>query len=161
MRASGCSFSSCLLCIMFFKTILLTLSLAGLSCATHYPGELPRLRRACCSLYAFADSQHRRAGLGLHNDNQQGLTINGVPAADRLHWMRIANNAVREINGDPCSIAPFGVAVVNTTSNELVCVAANRVGVVGSKSLVASVPRRALRATQTAVGAARPSAREC
>jgi hypothetical protein len=45
----------------------------------------------------------------------------------------VANNAVREINGDPCSIAPFGVAVVNTTSNELVCVAANRVGLTGSE----------------------------
>ncbi|KAL8290073.1 hypothetical protein RQP46_003012 [Phenoliferia psychrophenolica] len=68
--------------------------------------------------------------LGLHNDHQEGLVINGVPAADRMHWMRIAN--VREINGDPCGIAPFGVAVVNTTSNELVCVAANRVGSTGN-----------------------------
>ena len=47
-------------------------------------------------------------------------------------------NAVREINGDPCGIAPFGVAVVNTTSNELVCVAANRVGSTGSESFVRS-----------------------
>lgn len=72
-------------------------------------------------------------GLGLHDDHQEGLAINGVPAADREHWMRVANNAVREINGDACAIAPFGVAVVNTTSNELVCVAANRAGITGSE----------------------------
>lgn len=47
--------------------------------------------------------------------------------------MSLANQAVREINGDPCSIAPFGVAVVNTSSNELVCIAANRVGITGSE----------------------------
>lgn len=57
-----------------------------------------------------------------------------------LSLCRVANNAVREINGDPCSIAPFGVAVVNTTSNELVCVAANRVGLTGSEFRCALLP---------------------
>jgi hypothetical protein len=31
------------------------------------------------------------AGLGLHNDNQAGLSLNGVPAATRTKWMRVAN----------------------------------------------------------------------
>jgi len=58
--------------------------------------------------------------------------------------MRIANSAVREINGDPCSIAPFGVVVVNTTSDEIVCVAANRVGLTGSEWWLSSGVRREL-----------------
>ncbi|KAM0747520.1 cytidine deaminase-like protein [Meredithblackwellia eburnea MCA 4105] len=93
---------------MLTKSSFFALCLVAVASATHYPG------------------------LGLHNDNQAGLAINGVPAKDRDYWMSIANSAVREINGDPCGIAPFGVAVVNTTSNELVCVAANRVGLTGN-----------------------------
>ncbi|BGP19837.1 hypothetical protein JCM10213v2_007968 [Rhodosporidiobolus nylandii] len=49
--------------------------------------------------------------------------------------MRVANSAVREILGEPCSQFPFGVAVVNTTSDELVCVAANKVSVTGNPSM--------------------------
>ncbi|BGO95272.1 hypothetical protein NBRC10512_003035 [Rhodotorula toruloides] len=75
------------------------------------------------------------AGLGLHNDDQSGLSINGVPATTRTKWMRVANDAVPEIMGEPCSPFPFGVAVVNTTSDELVCVAANQVGVTGNPSM--------------------------
>ncbi|GAA5990419.1 hypothetical protein JCM10908_007362 [Rhodotorula pacifica] len=74
-------------------------------------------------------------GLGLHNDNQAGLSLNGVPAATRTKWMRVANDAVPEILSAPCSHFPFGVAVVNTTSDELVCVAANKVGVTGNPSM--------------------------
>ncbi|GAA6014473.1 hypothetical protein JCM10207_001619 [Rhodosporidiobolus poonsookiae] len=88
---------------------------------------------------AFLGTVHVRAshypGFELHNDNQTGLSLNGVPWADRVKWMRIANGAVREILGQPCSHFPFGVAVVNTTSNELVCVAANKVGVTGNPSM--------------------------
>ncbi|GAA6036260.1 hypothetical protein JCM8097_006864 [Rhodosporidiobolus ruineniae] len=73
--------------------------------------------------------------LGLHNDNQNGLSLNGVPATSRTHWMRVANSAVREVLGEPCSHFPFGVAIVNTTSDELVCAAANRVGVTGDPSM--------------------------
>lgn len=90
------------------RTLLPFTLLSSLVLATHYPG------------------------LGLHNDHQEGLAINGIPAEDRRYWMSLANQAVREINGDPCSIAPFGVAVVNTSSNELVCIAANRVGITGN-----------------------------
>ncbi|GAA5839141.1 hypothetical protein JCM9279_002606 [Rhodotorula babjevae] len=74
-------------------------------------------------------------GLGLHNDDQSGLSLNGVPATTRAKWMRTALHAVPEILGEPCSLFPFGVAIVNTTSDELVCVAANKVGVTGNPSL--------------------------
>ncbi|GAA5900885.1 hypothetical protein JCM8208_004637, partial [Rhodotorula glutinis] len=73
--------------------------------------------------------------LGLHNDDQSGLSLNGVPATTRTKWMRAALHAVPEILGEPCSLFPFGVAIVNTTSDELVCVAANKVGVTGNPSL--------------------------
>lgn len=91
------------------------LLLPALACATHFPG------------------------LGLHNDNQAGLAINGIPSSDRVHWMRVANAAVREINGDPCALAPFGAVVVDTASNEVVCVAANGVGITGSMARSAQV----------------------
>ncbi|GAA5888273.1 hypothetical protein JCM6882_008564 [Rhodosporidiobolus microsporus] len=73
--------------------------------------------------------------LGLHNDDQSGLSLNGVPWATRVKWMRVANSAVREILGEPCGQFPFGVAVVNTTSDELVCVAANKAGATGNPSM--------------------------
>ncbi|KAK4052603.1 hypothetical protein OIO90_004231 [Microbotryomycetes sp. JL221] len=77
-------------------------------------------------------------GLGLHNDDQKNLAINNIPAADREYYMAIANDAVREINGDACSIAPFGSVVVDHKpdgTDEIVCVAANQVGVVGDPSM--------------------------
>ena len=53
---------------MYFALLpLASLALPALVAATHFPG------------------------LGLHNDHQDGLAINGVPASDRQHWMRIAN----------------------------------------------------------------------
>jgi hypothetical protein len=78
-----------------------------------------------------------------HPENHAGLSINGVPAHVRETWMRMANE-VRPLRpgraskvslhlqavwttGDPCPQAPFGSVIVNTTSNELVCVAANKV----------------------------------
>lgn len=68
----------------------------------------------------------------IHPEYQQGLVINDVPAERRLHWMRVANEAVYA-DGHPCPQAPFGTAIVNTTSDELVCVTSNKVGVTGSK----------------------------
>ncbi|GAA5827826.1 hypothetical protein JCM11251_007691 [Rhodosporidiobolus azoricus] len=82
----------------------------------------------------FAEATHY-PGLGLHNDNQDGLSLNGVPYASRVHWMRMANSAVREILGEPCGQFPFGAVVVNTTSDELVCVAANKAGATGNPSM--------------------------
>lgn len=68
----------------------------------------------------------------IHPEYQQGLVTNDVPAERRLHWMRVANEAVY-VNGHPSPQAPFGTAIVNTTSDELVCVTSNKVGVTGSK----------------------------
>ncbi|KAK4046252.1 hypothetical protein OIV83_006231 [Microbotryomycetes sp. JL201] len=98
------------------KTAVATLFLlvCRLAVATHYPG------------------------LGLHNDDQRNLAINNIPAADREYYMAIANDAVREINGDACSIAPFGSVVVEHKADgtdEIVCVAANQVGVIGDPSM--------------------------
>lgn len=70
----------------------------------------------------------------IHPEYQQGLAINDVPAERRLHWMRVANEAVYA-DGHPCPQAPFGTAIVNTTSDELVCVTSNKVGITGSKFL--------------------------
>ncbi|GAA5869549.1 hypothetical protein JCM8547_001520 [Rhodosporidiobolus lusitaniae] len=95
---------------------------------------LSALLGVCLSAATVVQASHYPAH-GLHNDNQDGLSLNGVPYADRVHWMRIANRAVPEILGEPCGHFPFGVAVVNTTSNELVCVAANKVGVTGNPSM--------------------------
>lgn len=68
----------------------------------------------------------------IHPEYQQGLVTNDVPAERRLHWMRVANEAVN-VDGHAFPQAPFGTAIVNTTSDELVCVTSNKVGVTGSK----------------------------
>ncbi|KIY30990.1 hypothetical protein I305_06606 [Cryptococcus gattii E566] len=70
----------------------------------------------------------------IHPEYQQGLVINDVPAERRLHWMRVANEAVYA-DGHPCPQAPFGTAIVNTTSDELVCVTSNKVGVTGNPAM--------------------------
>ncbi|KIR25893.1 hypothetical protein I309_05217 [Cryptococcus deuterogattii LA55] len=70
----------------------------------------------------------------IHPEYQQGLVINDVPAERRLHWMRVANEAVYA-EGHPCPQAPFGTAIVNTTSDELVCVTSNKVGVTGNPAM--------------------------
>ncbi|ODN95891.1 hypothetical protein L198_04510 [Cryptococcus wingfieldii CBS 7118] len=70
----------------------------------------------------------------IHPEFQQGLAINDVPSHRRLHWMRVANEAVYA-DGHPCPQAPFGSAVVNTTGDELVCVISNRVGVTGNPAM--------------------------
>ncbi|OWT39653.1 hypothetical protein J008_02519 [Cryptococcus neoformans] len=70
----------------------------------------------------------------IHPEYQQGLAINDVPAERRLHWMRVANEAVYA-DGHPCPQAPFGTAIVNTTSDELVCVISNKVGVTGNPAM--------------------------
>jgi hypothetical protein len=68
----------------------------------------------------------------IHPEYQHGLAINDVPAHRREHWMRIANEAVYA-DGHPCPQAPFGTAIVNTTSDELVCVISNAVGRTGGE----------------------------
>lgn len=70
----------------------------------------------------------------IHPEYQEGLSINDVPAARRLHWMRVANEAIYA-DGHPCPQAPFGSAIVNTTSDELVCVTSNRVGTTGDPTM--------------------------
>ncbi|WVW84413.1 hypothetical protein I302_106447 [Kwoniella bestiolae CBS 10118] len=70
----------------------------------------------------------------IHPEYQQGLAINDVPSERRLHWMRVANEAVYA-DGHPCPQAPFGSAIVNTTSDELVCVTSNKVGVTGNPAM--------------------------
>lgn len=68
----------------------------------------------------------------IHPEFHSGLSINSVPATDRDHWMRLANSAVYYPPvSHPCPQAPFGTAIVNTTSNELICAIANRVGSTG------------------------------
>jgi hypothetical protein len=87
----------------------------------------------------------------IHPEYQQGLSINDVPASRRLHWMRVANEVSPSsspsfpthfactrvtqqaiyADGHPCPQAPFGTAIVNTTSDELVCVISNKVGATG------------------------------
>jgi hypothetical protein len=86
-----------------------------------------------------------------HPENHAGLAINGVPAETREGWMRLANEVCLRLcvvfvcsspfqaiwaTGDPCPQAPFGSVIVNTTSNELVCVASNKVGSTGGDSVV-------------------------
>jgi tRNA(Arg) A34 adenosine deaminase TadA len=70
----------------------------------------------------------------IHPEYQQGLSINDVPAERRLHWMRVANEAIYA-DGHPCPQAPFGTAIVNTTSDQLVCVTSNKVGTTGDPSM--------------------------
>ncbi|EST06881.2 CMP/dCMP deaminase, zinc-binding [Kalmanozyma brasiliensis GHG001] len=68
----------------------------------------------------------------IHPEFHSGLSINSVPAADRDHWMRLANSAIYYPPvSHPCPQAPFGTAIVNTTANELICAIANRVGSTG------------------------------
>lgn len=82
----------------------------------------------------------------IHPEFQEGLAINDVPAERRSHWMRVANQAgppdarvttmaddIQAVyaSGHPCPQAPFGTAIVNTTSDELVCAIANAVGTTG------------------------------
>ncbi|GAA5878056.1 hypothetical protein JCM16303_002833 [Sporobolomyces ruberrimus] len=74
-------------------------------------------------------------GYGLQHDDQQGLSLNGVPATTRIYWMRMASKAVAEVRGDPCSRFHFGAVVVNTTSDELVCISANQVSLTGNPTL--------------------------
>jgi hypothetical protein len=53
------------------------------------------------------------------------LTINGIPYATRVHWMRQANLALHA----PCPFAAFGSVIVNHTKTEglgtVVCTGAN------------------------------------
>jgi len=74
------------------------------------------------------------ASLHLHPHDQSGLSINDVPWHRREHWMRLANEATYD-DDQPCPQAPFGSAIVNTTNDELICVAANAVGKTGDPTL--------------------------
>ncbi|GAA5824239.1 hypothetical protein JCM5353_000362 [Sporobolomyces roseus] len=86
-------------------------------------------------LSASAAQATHYPGYGLQHDDQQGLSLNGVPATTRTFWMRKASQAVGEITGHPCSRFHFGAVVVNTTTDELVCVSANQVSLKGNPTL--------------------------
>ncbi|KAI8179219.1 hypothetical protein K4K51_003798 [Colletotrichum sp. SAR 10_75] len=60
------------------------------------------------------------------NDDQDmsGLTVNSVPAAKRVEYMRKTNEALYRQSG-PCPFAAFGSIIVNHTSDEVVCEGAN------------------------------------
>lgn len=84
------------------------------------------------SLALLAAAHAKAYRENIHPEFYSGLSINGVPATDRDHWMRLANSAIYYPPvSHPCPQAPFGTAIVNTTSNELVCAIANRVGSTG------------------------------
>ncbi|KAI8152711.1 tRNA-specific adenosine deaminase TAD2 [Colletotrichum sp. SAR 10_70] len=53
-----------------------------------------------------------------------GLTVNSVPAAKRVEYMRKTNEALYRQSG-PCPFAAFGSIIVNHTSDEVVCEGAN------------------------------------
>ncbi|SPO28687.1 related to TAD2 - subunit of tRNA-specific adenosine-34 deaminase [Ustilago trichophora] len=86
--------------------------------------------KLCFALLAAAQAKAYRENI--HPEYHSGLSINSVPSSDRDHWMRLANSAIYYPPvSHPCPQAPFGTAIVNTTSNELVCAIANRVGSTG------------------------------
>jgi hypothetical protein len=100
-----------------------------------------------CALITFGLGQVASYNIDIHPEYQEGLSINDVPADRRLHWMRVANEVSRRYqlglcsydqavyaSGHPCPQAPFGSAIVNTTSDELICVIANAVGTTGGES---------------------------
>lgn len=69
---------------------------------------------------------------------QAHLAINGIPPSTRAHWMRKANEAIRDVHGDPCPFAAFGAAIVNHTApglGELVCIGANSIPQTGDPTL--------------------------
>ena len=67
------------------------------------------------------------------------LTANGVSYAARAHWMRMANNALKELSGSPCPFGAFGTVIVNHTSGkdpgDLVCMGINQSRQTGDPSL--------------------------
>ncbi|CDU25216.1 related to TAD2-subunit of tRNA-specific adenosine-34 deaminase [Sporisorium scitamineum] len=87
---------------------------------------------ATIALALLATSQAGAYRENIHPEFHSGLSINSVPAADRDHWMRVASESIwYPPVSHPCPQAPFGTAIVNTTSNELICAIANRVGSTG------------------------------
>lgn len=94
---------------------------------------LGNMRFACLAVLMLAGvsvAQH----IHLHPQDQTGLAINNVPAHRREHWMRVANTAMYK-SDDPCPQAPFGSAIVNTTSDELICAVNNAVGTTGDPTM--------------------------
>ena len=99
-------------------------------------------KAAVVSLLSFVTAYQ----VEIHPEFHQGLAINDVPAETRMHWMRVANEVSGSLqgidqfssrqavyaDGHPCPQAPFGTAIVNTTSNELICVISNAVGRTGN-----------------------------
>lgn len=51
-------------------------------------------RRSESTLFADGSPRSLPSGLGLHNDDQSGLSLNGVPASTRTKWMRTALQCV-------------------------------------------------------------------
>jgi hypothetical protein len=67
------------------------------------------------------------------------LSINGIPFSTRAHWMRQANQALREVASSPCPFAAFGTVIVNHTSSDglgdLICIGANQNDQTGNPAL--------------------------
>ncbi|KAJ5661316.1 guanine deaminase [Penicillium longicatenatum] len=66
------------------------------------------------------------------------LMINGVSFETRIHWMRLANQALGGLSGSPCPFAAFGTVVVNHTEStvgELICMGVNENSKTGNPSL--------------------------
>lgn len=67
------------------------------------------------------------------------LSINGIPFATRVYWMRRANQALGELSGSLCPFAAFGTAIVNHTDTtglgDLVCIGVNQNSRTGNPSL--------------------------
>ena len=76
------------------------------------------------------------------------LSINNIPFATRVHWMRRANEALGELSGSPCPFAAFGTVIVNHTNSdglgELVCMGVNENSLTGNPSLHGEVPMESL-----------------
>ena len=53
-----------------------------------------RAALSALALAAWSVSATHYPALGLHNDDQRGLAINGVSAAEREHWCALLARAV-------------------------------------------------------------------
>ncbi|KAK6208992.1 hypothetical protein LQW54_006740 [Pestalotiopsis sp. IQ-011] len=87
-------------------------------------------------------SHQHHAGIGRRSEqapmSQPGLSINGIPYTTRAYWMRVANQALFDVLGDPCPFAAFGTVIVNHTVDglgDLVCIGANTNKVTGNPTL--------------------------
>lgn len=65
-------------------------------------------------------------------------TIHNVSFETRARWMRLANQALKEISGSPCPFAAFGTVIVNHTESatgRLICMGINENRKTGNPTL--------------------------